>query len=74
MATLTRCLPLAATFSAAPRTARLLLSVAPLVKMISLPRAPMAAAIVSREASTASLAAQPKLWLVLPGLPKTVVK
>ena len=64
----------AASLSAAPRMARLLLSVAPLVKTISLARAPMAAAIDARAASTASLAAQPKAWLVLPALPKTAVK
>ena len=63
MATLTMCLPLWANFSAAPRRARLLLSVAPLVKTISLPRAPIAAATVSRAASTASFACRPKSWL-----------
>ena len=56
VATLTMWLPLRTSFSATPRMARLLLSVAPLVKTISLAAAPIAAAIVSRAASTASLA------------------
>ena len=54
---------------ATPRIARLLLSVAPLVKTISRGAALRAAAIDSRAASTASLAAQPKAWLVLAALP-----
>ncbi len=48
--------------------ARLLLSVAPLVKTISFASAPMAAAIDSRAASTASRASWPKAW-TLCGLP-----
>ena len=59
----------AACFSATPRMARLLLSVAPLVQTISLALAPMAAAIFARASSTASFAAAPKACVVLPALP-----
>ena len=50
MATLTRCFPLRSARSAIPRMARLLLSVAPLVKTISFGWAPIAAAMDARAA------------------------
>jgi len=59
---------------AGPLIARLLLSVAPLVKTISRGEQPMPSAISSRDWSTAALASCPKLWLVLPALPKRWVK
>ena len=69
VATLTRCRPFCRGRSATPRIARLLLSVEPLVKTISLGLAPIAAAIDCRAASTASRACQPKAWLVLAAFP-----
>ena len=53
-----------------PLIARLLDSVAPLVKTISCAVAPISAAICSRAASTASSASQPNEWLRLAALPK----
>jgi hypothetical protein len=52
-----------------PLMARLLLSVAPEVKMISLAVAPISLAICSRAVSTACSASQPKEWLRLAALP-----
>ena len=54
--------------------ARLSDSVAPEVKTISLPLAPMSAATCSRASSTAFSAVQPKLWLRLAALPNFSVK
>ena len=59
---------------AAPLIARLLLSVDPEVKMISLGSAPISAATCSRAMSTPSSASQPYRWLRLPGFPNLVVK
>jgi len=53
---------------------RLLDSVAPLVKTISLEVAPIKSPICLRAFSTASSAAQPKLWLRLAALPNRSVK
>ncbi len=59
---------------APPLIARLLLSVAPLVKTISLRSAPSRSATWRRAVSTPSSASQPKAWLRLPGLPNFSVK
>ena len=67
-------LPFSLYISATPSSARLLLSVAPLVKMISLSVAPMSSATCARAFSTAASAVQPNSWLRLAALPKTSVK
>ena len=67
-------LPLSRRNSAAPLIARLLASVAPLVKVISLASAPITAATCLRALSTASSAAQPNAWVRLAALPKCLVK
>ena len=58
----------------APLMARLSLSVAPEVKMISLGVAPTSFAMRSRAVSTAASAAQPKEWLRLAALPNFSTK
>ena len=60
--------------AATPLMARLFDSVAPEVKMISLPLAPIRAATWSRASSTAASAFQPNGWLRLAAFPKTSVK
>ena len=60
--------------AATPLIARLLLSVAPLVKIISLALAPMRVAICSRASSTAASASHPNGWLRLAALPNFSVK
>jgi len=57
-----------------PLMARLLDSVAPEVKMISLAVAPMSLAICSRAFSTACSASQPKAWLRLAAFPNLAPK
>src|SRR5271156_4876878 len=61
-------LPRSRYISAIPLMARLLLSVAPEVKMISLAVAPISLAICSRAVSTPCSASQPKEWLRLGGV------
>ena len=60
---------LTASRDAVPRIARLVLSVAPLVKTISRGTAPITPATRSRAASTASRASRPISCVVLPALP-----
>ncbi|MNU00728.1 hypothetical protein D3C72_2439370 [compost metagenome] len=67
-------LPFSAYISATPLMERLVDSVAPEVKRISLPEAPISLATLSRACSTASSASQPKAWLRLAALPKVWVK
>src|SRR5437660_11854553 len=67
-------LPFSLYISATPLMARLLLSVAPEVKMISLLVAPISLAMRSRAVSTASSASQPKAWLRLAALPNLSAK
>jgi hypothetical protein len=59
---------------ATPLRARLSLSVAPEVKIISLAPAPMRLAICSRASSTAFSASHPKAWLRLAAFPYFSVK
>ena len=68
------CRPRATQASATPLMARLLASVAPLVKMISRGWAPRTAATCSRASFTASSAAQPYWCVRLPALPKCSVR
>jgi len=71
----TRWFPFSLLNSMAPLSARLSLSVAPLVKTISLSDdAPMRSAMRCRAISTAFSAAQPNEWLRLAALPNVVVK
>ncbi len=67
-------LPFSRYISATPLIARLSLSVAPEVKMISFAVAPISFAIRSRDSSTASSATHPKGWLRLAALPNFSVK
>jgi hypothetical protein len=67
-------LPRSRYISAMPLRARLLDSVAPEVKMISLAVAPMSLAIWPRAISTADSASQPNWWLRLAALPNLPVK
>jgi hypothetical protein len=68
------CRPLSAYISATPLIARLIDSVDPDVKTISLGEAPIRDAIRVRAVSTASSAFQPNGWLRLAALPKDSVK
>ena len=67
-------LPFSRYISATPLMARLLDSVAPLVKTISFGLAPIRSAICLRALSTASSASHPNGWLRLAALPKCSVK
>ena len=67
-------LPFSRYISATPLIARLLDSVAPLVKTISLGVALISRAICARAFSTASSAVQPNAWLRLAALPNFSVK
>src|SRR5205085_8095149 len=67
-------LPFSRYISATPLMARLSLSVAPEVKMISLVVAPTSLAMRSRAISVASSAAQPNEWLRLAELPNSPLK
>ena len=68
-----RCRPRASFAHAAPSTAKLSASVAPLVNTISAGLAPRADAITSRDRSTAARASCPNWWMLL-ALPNCSVK
>src|SRR5438128_1282864 len=67
-------LPFSLYISATPLMARLSLSVAPEVNMISFAVAPISLAMLSRDCSTAASATHPKAWLRLAALPNFSTK